>query len=239
MINIWHKGRLEVIFIALVLGGLCLVSMPILGTAESLDKDESYRVMELKPIIITGIASSTWGATEIKLSILDMEKILSEKGVFPYRSVAVSMGGELDQGTDYFGHEKETFLKIVERSELPLIYEESFSQSVAKRLELYDRYANGEKIKLFVNIGGASVNIGRCLEILRVPNGLIQLLNTFETCPPPERGVLFKMAERDLPIIHLLNVKELATRYGLPLDPIPLPEIGKGFVYFKSGPTNK
>jgi len=193
----------------------------------------AIKVMGLRPIIITGIASSTWGATEPDLSILDMERILYEKGIFPFRSIAVSMGGELDRGTKYFGHEKETFLEIVERSGLPLIYEETFLQSVEKRLELYDRYANGEKIKLFVNVGGASANIGICLDASRIPNGLTQRLSPPETCPHAEKGVIFRMAEKEIPIIHLLNVKWFAAKYGLPIDSIPLPEIGKGAVYRK------
>jgi hypothetical protein len=33
-----------------------------------------------------------------------------------------------------------------------------------------------------------------------------------------------------VPVIHLLNVKKLARRYGLPVDPIPLPAIPSGRV---------
>jgi hypothetical protein len=42
--------------------------------------------------------------------------------------------------------------------------------------------------------------------------------------PKAERGVLFEMAARNVPIIHLLYIKGLALQYGLPWDPIPLPE---------------
>ncbi|MCK4762169.1 MAG: hypothetical protein KAW12_08230 [Candidatus Aminicenantes bacterium] len=38
-----------------------------------------------------------------------------------------------------------------------------------------------------------------------------------------ERGVLFEMANRDVPCIHLLFIKGLVRQYGLPWDPVPLP----------------
>ena len=46
------------------------------------------------------------------------------------------------------------------------------------------------------------------------------------------KGVLIRMAERGLPVIHLLDVQRLAKRHGLPIDPVPLPELGQGPVYF-------
>ncbi|MBS1226472.1 MAG: hypothetical protein H6R32_406, partial [Candidatus Aminicenantes bacterium] len=49
--------------------------------------------------------------------------------------------------------------------------------------------------------------------------------------PPSERGVLQAMAAAGVPVIHLLNVKGLCERYGLPWDPRPLPAPGEGPVY--------
>jgi hypothetical protein len=39
------------------------------------------------------------------------------------------------------------------------------------------------------------------------------------------------MAVRGIPVIHLLYIKGIAQAYGLPWDPVPLPEPGKGAVY--------
>ena len=59
-------------------------------------------------------------------------------------------------------------------------------------------------------------------------------------------GILTELSEKDnstglvqlflkdgIPVIHLLNVKNLAAEYGLPIDPVPLPEPGNGEVYFE------
>ena len=39
------------------------------------------------------------------------------------------------------------------------------------------------------------------------------------------------MAEKNIPIIYLLDIRSLAIKNGLPIDPIPFPEIGKGNIY--------
>ncbi|MDH5466438.1 MAG: hypothetical protein OEY25_03365 [Candidatus Aminicenantes bacterium] len=46
-----------------------------------------------------------------------------------------------------------------------------------------------------------------------------------------KRGVIFEMAERGIPVVHLLYIKGLVQRYGLSWDPVPLPDPGKGRVY--------
>jgi hypothetical protein len=47
--------------------------------------------------------------------------------------------------------------------------------------------------------------------------------------PAPERrGLIQEMARRGVPVIHLLYVRGLAERYGLPWDPIPLPSPANG-----------
>jgi len=85
-------------------------------------------------------------------------------------------------------------------------------------------------IKLFVNIGGASANFGECAEVLKIPPGLNKNL---KICHQPNRGIIYEMVEKDIPLIHLLDIRSLAIKNGLPLDPIPLPEIGKGDIYYQ------
>jgi len=87
------------------------------------------------------------------------------------------------------------------------------------------------KIKLFVNIGGASANFGECVDALKIPPGLNKNL---KICRKPNRGIIHEMAEKDIPIIHLLDIRSLAIKNGLPIDPVPFPEIGKGNIYFQT-----
>lgn len=186
------------------------------------------KVMGLKLILISSIGSSQWGANDPEFSWLDMENLLFEKHIFPYRSIAVSMGGDADRGTSYFGNEEEIFTSIIQRGGLPFIYEENLTKSIRRRIELYDEHAQGGEIKVFVNIGGASANVGACNHSLRIPNGIQRNL---PACSHSNKGAIFYMAERGIPLIHLLNIRDLAFRYRVPLDPIPLPETGQSRIY--------
>jgi hypothetical protein len=47
----------------------------------------------------------------------------------------------------------------------------------------------------------------------------------------PERGLIFEYQNLGIPIIHLLNIRDLAVKNGIPIDPVPLPEAGEGDIY--------
>ena len=51
------------------------------------------RVLDLHPVIISSVGSSMYGANQPEMTWLDMERILADKGLFPYRSNAASLGG--------------------------------------------------------------------------------------------------------------------------------------------------
>lgn len=53
------------------------------------------------------------------------------------------------------------------------------------------------------------------------------------------RGVLQEMALRKIPVIHLLHIRGLCERYGLPWDPMPLPRPGEGELYRLPGKPGK
>jgi poly-gamma-glutamate system protein len=92
-------------------------------------------------------------------------------------------------------------------------------------MAFYLAAAGSRPIKAFVNIGGSWANLGTDPDVLKVEPGLAGRV----TVPPPSRrGVLQAMAAAGIPVVHLLNVKGLCERYGLPWDPRPLPGPGRG-----------
>ena len=75
----------------------------------------------------------------------------------------------------------------------------------------------------FINAGGGWANIGDHPSVLRVRPGL----NVEVPLPlPSRRGVLQAMAAEGIPVIHLLDIRGLASRYGLRWDPVPNTEAG-------------
>ena len=67
-------------------------------------------------------------------------------------------------------------------------------------------------------------------EILNVKPGLAKI----SQFPPEEKqGMVFAMAARKIPVLHLLYIRGLVQHYGLPWDPQPLPRPGEGGIYSK------
>ena len=62
-----------------------------------------------------------------------------------------------------------------------------------------------------------------------MPAGLVM---EFPTIPKDEtRGLVFEYLEKGIPIINLLNVKQLAADNGITYDPVPMSKPGDGGVY--------
>lgn len=188
------------------------------------------KALELKPITICSLGSSMWGANNPELTWLDMENILYQQGLLNYRTVASSIGAEEDNGGGLTEEGKNFILSAIQRNQIPLIREATLEESIRKRLQIYFDNAKKNKIKLFINIGGASANFGKCAAVLKIPPGLNK---NIKICHQLNRGIIYEMAEKDIPIIHLLDIRNLALKNGLPLDPIPMPEIGKGDIYYQ------
>jgi poly-gamma-glutamate system protein len=183
-----------------------------------------------KLVAISSVGASTWGATDPMMTWLDMEMVVVNKGSFPSRSVAASLGGSKDRGESFFFDGRELALEAIQRNELPLIFENSLIHSVKKRLELYRSKAGEQEIKVFINIGGAEANVGNCTHSWQIPQGLVRRL---PMCSHQNKGVVFWLAEKGAAVINLLDIRNIAASYGLPIDPIPLPQPGEGAIFYE------
>lgn len=186
------------------------------------------KTMGLRPLVISSLGSSEWGANIPEFNWTDMEDCLRAAGVLDTSPLARAVGGDEDVGRD-MGPEGRALLESrIRASGIPFIEEPDLERNVGFRMRLYREGAEGRPIKAFVNIGGSWANIGTDAEVLKLRPGLAD--DVFVP-PPGERGVLQAMAAERIPIIHLLNVKGLCERYGLPWDPRPLPGPGEGRLF--------
>ena len=186
------------------------------------------RAMDLEPLVLVSLGASQWGANHPDFHWLHIQKCLQQKGIFSYRPIAFSMGGDRDTGGDMQGEGRSLLANVLQESGFRTISEGDLEENVASKMEVYFQEASGAKIKAFVNIGGSWSNLGIDSAILHLRPGLAKI----SRFPPKERrGVLYAMAALDIPVIHLLYVRGLARRYGLPWDPVPLPQPGQGEIY--------
>jgi poly-gamma-glutamate system protein len=184
--------------------------------------------MAVTPLMISSLGASQWGANHPDFHWLKMWRCLEAQNVFSVPPLAISIGGERDAGEDMDEEGRTYLLDEIKESGFSLLSEQDLAHNVQLRMDLYRQGAGGKDIKAFVNVGGSWANMGVDSSVLRVKPGLNKLteLPSLET-----RGMIYAMAAENIPVIHLLYVRGLAQKYGLPWNPSPLPQPGEGQLY--------
>lgn len=201
-------------------------SFPALNIAAIAAAEE----MRLRPIVITSLGASMWGANDPRFTWLDMEKQLAQEKLLQNRSVAASYGGSNDRGRGLSPKGRSLLKEAVERSKVPLISEPTLEQAVDRRIEIYDREAGPRGVRAFVNIGGGSASIGNAQNANLIRPGVSRILPPYNWT---QRGALHRYAKRGVPIIHILNVESIASGHGLPVAPETIPPVGEGEIFYR------
>jgi poly-gamma-glutamate system protein len=215
-------------------GGCAAVAFSGSFPALNLAVLSALAAMEMRPVAVSSIGASTYGATHPDFTWPDMERALYERQVFPWRSVAVAAGG-VERASPLFADEGLRLARAaMDRSGLPVLDENgerSLAADVQRRRQLYVEGCGGPPAA-FVNVGGSLTSIGNCRGVDRLPPGLLPP-GSLET--GPDCGLVHRMAADGVPVIHLLNVLGLARDHGLPVDPVPLPGVPDGRVMTAGG----
>lgn len=191
------------------------------------------QVMGLEPVMTLSLGASEFGATIPGLNAAQMILELNRRGMVDASPAAVSLGGEKDAGVSEFpGHEtKEALNREAVATGLPILDPEAGEEG---RMAIF--FA-GAAPKVFVNIGGGEVALGSTSASLRLPKGMI-LPGALGYASLGEgrgerRGLVLRFLDRGIPVVHLLDIKGLALKAGLPVDPVPLPEPGGSAIYME------
>jgi len=184
----------------------------------------AMRALGIKPIIITTNSSAMWGANDPNLTWLDMEHVLYQDNLFSFKSIAASLGGEDDLGRGLSPLARQQLSNAIARNEIELISSDNFENNIKKHLDLYFTNRN---IKAFINIGKSFANIGE--NRTSFTTGIIRRLPR----KAEENSVIAHMLAKNIAIINVTDVNKLATRYGLPIAPVPLPVLGKGKLFIE------
>lgn len=190
------------------------------------------KAMGVNPIIICSLGASQWGANRPDFHLLSMLECLSSSGVSSVLPAAISLGGERDVGEGIPDETRDLLIRDIEKSGILFIQEKNLPANVQTKIQVYENHAGKNGIAAFINIGGCWSNIGTSSEILNLKPGLVKI---YKIPPVESRGLVFEMASRKIPVVHLLYIKGLVESYGLPWDPEPQPDVGKGLLYQKVG----
>lgn len=195
----------------------------------------ALKVLKIDPIIISSTGSSQWGANLPTLTWPDMERVLAEKMLWTFRSVALSRGGIDDRALGLPKENRKMLDEIIDRNKTRALIVRNYSESVEKRMELYRQHSGGDEIKAYINVGGGTSSVGTKVGKRMFKPGLNKSLprGVFNI-----DSVMTRFGADDVPIIHLSKINTLADRYGLPIQPQTIPSPGDGKVFIKEVRSN-
>lgn len=201
------------------------------GNVAVLSAIESYG---LRPSVISSLGASMYGAADPTFTWLDMEAAVRARGIWRIQSKRASLGGEAAMARDLGTEARSALDAAVRRSGVPLIEGRTFAEAVRESAAVLGLVPGADstfaaKSALLINVGGAQLALGDCPEAADIPPGLI---TGPLSCSQGTPGLVQIALDHGIPVLNIFKVRELALRYGLPLDPVPLPSPGSNpFIY--------
>ncbi len=199
-------------------------SFPVLNMA-------TYAAIEqvgARPLVITSGSASQWGANIPGLTWVDMSRLLREAGLIDTVEIAASLGGAEDRGIGVPERGRTIIRNAIQKADLELLLPSNLEESVAKRIALYARFADGQPIRAYINIGGGTASTGPASIDQYFAGGVI-------TSAQPKafavKSVMGHFLQEGVPVLNISGIATIARRYGLPLMPITEQPIGSGGVY--------
>jgi poly-gamma-glutamate system protein len=188
----------------------------------------ALEVLELRPIVISSVGASNFGANDPEFTWLDMESLLIQKGILKTKSYAASIGGGDDIGRGLSPMGRELILSAIERNQIKLINKGNLISNIDERMQMYNKASGNSSISAYINIGGSVASLGHSVNSNLIDPGLtIEFLA--QNYPIP--GVIIKMGERGIPLVNMVNIKTILRQFEMPINPTPLPETGDGNIY--------
>jgi poly-gamma-glutamate system protein len=173
--------------------------------------------LEVRPLIISSVGASTYGANLPGFTWLDMEIRLNEAGLIPWRSQYASLGGIMDSKGGIDGTGFDLAEAAIARHGATYLREGGYravAGDVERRLGIY--LEDGPPA-VFINVGGNVTALGWVSEAALLDNGLLSRVPSVSS---NQRGLIFRMFEAGVPVIHILNIERLAAVNHLPIAPV-------------------
>ena len=196
------------------------------------------KAMDLYPVSIVSVGSSTWGATDPNFTWLDMETVLVKEGVVNQKSIAASMGGKGDclrRNGKRGGKEGRQLVKrAANRNGIPIIdyvlpiEDKNVSKSINHRIKIYtDEQNTLQNYSAFINVGGGVTNIGVSGKKKISKAGFLSPEMVLEM--NPRNSIIRKFAKLGVPAVHISHIPQLV-KGVIPFGSEKL-ETGQGRLY--------
>ncbi|MCI9155483.1 MAG: poly-gamma-glutamate system protein [Lawsonibacter sp.] len=185
------------------------------------------QTLDVKCVYIASVGASTYGANQPELTFPDMVCRLHQEGLLEWAPSLITPGGDYDCGTEMDPELRKQVLSRIRGYGVRIMEEPDFKQNLSARME---RYEVEGPIKCFIGVGGNISTLG--LEDEDIPCGVIPA-GTIQDVSD-RSGLLQLYNAQGLPVIYLLNIKELMAEHGLTFDPEQLLPPGESSIYYET-----
>lgn len=171
----------------------------------------------LEPVLIVSLGASSWGANRLDLPwpLLGVE--LRRAGYLATRADYYTLGGGGETGGGMAPEAIEALRAAAREAGVPLLEATTLAELVARKAGLLQRRG----ARLLVSIGGSHANLGDDPEVI----GLAPGFHHPGADVRAGNGLIGVALDKGIPVVHVLNIRELSARSGIPFD-ARVPSIG-------------
>jgi poly-gamma-glutamate system protein len=169
--------------------------------------------MELEPLLIVSLGASTWGANHPDAPWPLLAAGLRRNGFIQKRADYYTLGGGAELGHGMDAENVAMLREAAAQTGIGLLSASDLEEMVARKSELLLEY----RPRLFINIGGSQANLGSAEEVLGLSRGLVPVSEAGRA----GNGVIAVAMSDGIPVIHMLNMKALSSKHGIPYDSPP------------------
>ena len=204
---------------ALFSGSFPALNLAVLSACDAMGIEVAY---------ISSAGASTYGANNALLTFPEMAHHLYCEGLLSSDSVMVTAGGDWDVGA---GMDEQLLAAIKQRviaSGLLWFEERDFAQNVRAKKQLLDSFAPD----CFVSVGGNLSALGLGSRSDSLGQGVLRPTVGLRLTGK-QSGLVERYLAEGLPVLHLLNIRQLVAEYGLPFDPMHITPVGQSGIFFR------
>lgn len=173
-------------------------------------------VMNLDFTIISSFGSSTYGANQPSLSFPEILHRLKKDGYTSYESAMVTLGGAGDVLDDKDKNIVEKIVNHYEKIGLNLVMEEDLNKNIEEKIKLYEQ----KYVDAYIAVGGNVSFFGKNGTNYIDNQGILKDSKNMIRPYSYEDGIISYFLSKDVPTVHMLNIKKLVGDYGIDFDPI-------------------
>lgn len=167
----------------------------------------------LEPFLVVSLGASTWGANHPDVPWPVLAAVLRRGGFLQTKADFYTPGGGGESGGGMPPEGLELLRRAARDAGVDWLQTTSLEETIALKHRLLERHG----VRLLVSIGGPHANMGDDPGVLRLEPGLLLP----GEAGPAGNGVIGRALDSGLPVIHMLNTRELSGRSGIPFDAAP------------------